>query len=181
MTTAIGKVDLAVVRMFSNALYEAAIQGHGVFIFGNGGSAATAAHFTSDLLHTLATSKAPTTCNIACLCSDGSLITGFANDYGYRNVFAKQIALVARPNDIAVGISASGESSSVLRGLERAKKAGAITLGLTRKARTSMRSACDISFEVASRNIYVIETVHLCFLHMLRVQLEERFVRAFAL
>ncbi len=177
MTTAIGKVDLAVVRMFSDALYEAAIQGRGVFIFGNGGSAATAAHFTSDLLHTLATSRTPTTCNITCLCSEGCLITGFANDYGYRNVFAKQIALVARPSDIAIGISASGESLNVVRGLERAKKVGAITLGLTRKARTSMSCVCDISFEVDSPNIYVIETVHLCFLHMLRIQLEERFVR----
>ncbi len=56
-------------------------------------------------------------------------------------------------------------------------KVGAITLGLTRKARTSMSCVCDISFEVDSPNIYVIETVHLCFLHMLRIQLEERFVR----
>ena len=148
--------------------------GRGIFVFGNGGSAATAAHFTADLLHVLVTSKTATTCNVVCLCSEASLLTGFANDYGYRNVFAKQIAQAVRPQDIALGISASGESPNVVRGLESARKAGAITLGLTRKAQNSMKCICDLCFEVESQNIYVIETVHLCFLHLLRVQLEEQ-------
>lgn len=153
--------------------------GRGIFVFGNGGSAATAAHFTSDLLHILVTAKLSTTCNIVCLCSEASVITGFANDYGYRNVFAKQINQAVRPHDIALAISASGESSNVVRGLERAKRAGATTLGLTRKAKSSMKSVCDLCFEVESQNIYVIESVHLCFLHLLRVQLEEQLAGSF--
>ena len=104
-------------------------QGRTVFAFGNGGSAADAQHFTAELVGRYERERQAWPA--IALTTDTSAITAVANDYGFDKVFARQIEALGRPGDVAIGISTSGSSPNVLRGLEAANERGLITIALT--------------------------------------------------
>ena len=98
-------------------------------IFGNGGSAADAQHFAAELVGRFEKER-PGLPAIA-LTTDTSALTALANDYGYDEVFARQVQALVQPGDVVVGISTSGNSRSVLKGVEAARKLKAWTAGMT--------------------------------------------------
>src|SRR5437899_5103689 len=110
-------------------LEEAYRNGHRIFIMGNGGSAATASHFALDLSKNTIMPGAPRLKAIS-LTDHVPLITAWSNDTAYEHIFAEQLANMIEPGDVAIGISASGNSLNVMNALRLAKQSQASTIGL---------------------------------------------------
>lgn len=113
----------------ADAITAALKKGGTVFVFGNGGSAADAQHFAAELVGRY--EKERKAWPAVALTTDTSALTAIGNDYGFDRVFARQIEALGRAGDIAIGISTSGKSPNVLRGLEAANDRGMITIALT--------------------------------------------------
>src|SRR5258705_14009714 len=112
----------------SEILVHALKQGNKVLIFGNGGSAADAQHIAAEFVGRFAFDR-PALPALA-LSVNGSCVTAIGNDYGFDVVFARQLEALARRNDVAIGISTSGNSSNVLCAMETAKGMGVRTVAL---------------------------------------------------
>lgn len=100
-----------------------------IFIIGNGGSAATASHFATDIGKTWNSKGKPS--RAISLCDNSSVITAISNDYSFDQVFEKQISCLANPNDVLVSISASGNSKNLIRAVNFANNNSIMTLSLT--------------------------------------------------
>jgi D-sedoheptulose 7-phosphate isomerase len=147
-------------------LVRAYEQERSIFLFGNGGSAALASHFACDLNKgTVNGSKKRF--RVMALTDNVPLMTAWANDSKYEDIFAEQLANFARPSDIAFAISASGNSPNVLHALKAAKNIGAMTIGLGGFAGGHMRALCDACIVVPSDNMQIIEDLHVCVAHSL--------------
>jgi D-sedoheptulose 7-phosphate isomerase len=151
----------------SNAAAEALIQcvrrGGKVLCFGNGGSATQASHLVGELLGRYKDTRRPLAA--LALGSDPGPVTCIANDFGYESVFARQLEALAAPGDVAIGLTTSGKSENVLRGLEAAKKRGATTIALCGGAGLA-RSGADHILCVPSNITAHIQEVHLMLLHV---------------
>ncbi len=137
-----------------------------VFVFGNGGSAALASHFACDLGKGTVNGS-PKRFRIMALTDNVPLMTAWANDSRYEDIFAEQIANFAGPEDIAFAISASGNSPNVLNALRVAKQAGATTVGLAGFAGGHMFDLCDACIVVPCDNMQIIEDLHVSVAHSL--------------
>jgi D-sedoheptulose 7-phosphate isomerase len=113
----------------ADRMTESLRAGGTIFWFGNGGSAAQAQHFATELVGRYLVDR-PGLASIA-LNTDGALLTAVANDGSFEDIFARQLESLCRPGDVAVGLSTSGTSANVVRGLEVARERGAFTLGIT--------------------------------------------------
>ena len=137
-----------------------------VFIFGNGGSAALASHFACDLAKgTVNGSKKRF--RVMALTDNVPLMTAWANDSKYEDIFCEQLANFATPGDIAFAISASGNSPNVLKALRVAKQTGCIAAGLTGFSGGRMLALCDECIVVPCDNMQIIEDLQLCVAHSL--------------
>ena len=137
-----------------------------VLFFGNGGSAADAQHLAAELVVKYQVSRAP----LAALALHGnsSAVTAISNDYGYKELFARQVRAFARPGDVAVGISTSGASPNVLKGLQAAREMGCATIGLTGEAGCGlMASFCDLLLAVPSKVTPRIQESHITIGHII--------------
>jgi D-sedoheptulose 7-phosphate isomerase len=105
------------------------LAGNKVLFFGNGGSAADAQHLAAEFVNRFLLERPPLPA--IALTTDTSILTSIGNDYGYGEVFAKQVKALGREGDVAVALSTSGNSPNVLRAVETCKKTGIITVGLT--------------------------------------------------
>lgn len=158
-----------IVDQIAGKLLEAYWSDRSVFVFGNGGSATTASHFACDL------SKGATTWlesgakrfRVIALTDNVALMTAWANDTSYENVFAEQLRNLARGGDVVIAISGSGNSTNVLKALEVANCLGAATIGLTGFMGGKMKSLCRRCLVIPSDNMEVIEDVHLAVCHSL--------------
>jgi D-sedoheptulose 7-phosphate isomerase len=149
-------------------------EGKKVIAFGNGGSAADAEHLAAELVgRFLAERKA---LPAIALSTNSSAVTAIANDYGYEELFSRQIEAFAQKGDVVVGISTSGSSANVLKALKAAKEAGAITLGLTGHGHTPMHELCDFIFVAPTKRTPRIQECHLMWLHAFCETVEELWV-----
>ena len=137
-----------------------------VFIFGNGGSAALASHFACDLGKGTVNGSSKRF-RVMALTDNVPLMTAWANDSHYENIFAEQLANFAAPGDVAFAISASGNSPNVLKALKAAKGFGCVTSGLTGFSGGGMRALCDSCIVVPADNMQIIEDLHVCVAHSL--------------
>jgi D-sedoheptulose 7-phosphate isomerase len=137
-----------------------------VFVFGNGGSAALASHFACDLGKGTINGSAKRF-RVMALTDNVPLMTAWANDSNYEDIFAEQLANFAAPGDIAFAISGSGNSRNVLKALTLAKNTGMTTAGLTGFSGGQMRALCDACIVVPCDNMQIIEDLHLCIAHSL--------------
>ena len=117
------------ISKFIDALLSIKRQNNTIYFIGNGGSASTASHFVNDLSIGLKTLNR--SFRAISLCDNQSIITAIANDYGYENIFSKQLSILLREGDMVVAISASGNSPNLIKAIELAKKMDAITVGIT--------------------------------------------------
>jgi len=155
----VGVIDEVVDRLF-----QAYRQDCAVYLFGNGGSAALASHAACDLgKGTTSPGKKPF--RVVSLTDNVSLITAWANDTSYENIFAAQLRPFIQAGDIAFAISGSGNSPNVLNALGVARDGGASTIGLTGFCGGKMKSLCDVCITVPSENMQHIEDSHLCIMH----------------
>ncbi|MGI0009881.1 MAG: SIS domain-containing protein [Nitrosopumilaceae archaeon] len=137
-----------------------------IYIMGNGGSASTASHFTSDLLKTCII-KNKKRFKAFCLSDNVPVLLAWANDTSYDNIFVSQLENLVEENDIVIGISGSGNSINVIKAIEYANKAKAITIGLTGKGGGKLSKISKINLPVPSDDMLMIETTHLMLCHLL--------------
>jgi len=133
--------------------------GNKILIFGNGGSAADAQHLAAEFINRFVIERPPLPA--IALSADTSVITGIGNDYGFSEIFSKQIRALGQVGDVAWGISASGKSPNVLKGLEVAGKMGLITVGLTGRDGGDIARMVDYSLNVPSSSTPRIQEVHI--------------------
>ena len=155
--------NAAVVAAAAGAITAALKQGRTVFAFGNGGSAADAQHFAAELVGRYERER--TAWPAIALTTDTSAITAVANDFGFDKVFARQIEALGRRGDVAIGITTSGSSPNVVRGLEVANERGLITIALTGRAGKAGTMAAHHVAVDESRTSRVQE-VHATVLHV---------------
>jgi len=156
-----------------SAIEAARRSGRRVFIFGNGGSAATAVHMACDLSKGAMVEGEPRIKAIS-LCDNLSLLSAWANDTDYQNVFAEQLENLLEEGDVAVGISASGNSANVLNAIELARSRGALTIGFCGFDGGKLARLVDIPVVVPGQRIEQVEDVHLMLEHMLTVLVRTR-------
>jgi len=139
--------------------------GNKILFAGNGGSAADAQHLAGELVSRLNFDR-PGLAAFA-LTTDSSVLTAIGNDYGYDCLFARQINAVGVAGDIFFGISTSGRSRNILRGLEEARRKGIITVGLTGNPGGDMPALCDYCLRVPSTETPKIQEGHIVLGHIL--------------
>jgi D-sedoheptulose 7-phosphate isomerase len=154
-------------------LHEARNSNQQVFILGNGGSASTASHFVCDLGKN---TRVPGTPNfrVMGLTDNIALFSALANDEGYENVFAQQLANHLQPGDVVIGISTSGNSKNVVNAIQLANSGGAKTIGFTGFDSGEIGSMVDVNLHVPSQSIEHVEDVHLVLEHLITKALREK-------
>jgi D-sedoheptulose 7-phosphate isomerase len=156
---------LMTVAKVSEILVKAFRQGNKVLLFGNGGSAADAQHIAAELVGRFAFDR-PALPALA-LSVNSSCVTAIGNDYGYDRVFSRQLEALARPGDVAIGISTSGNSSNVLCAMSAARKIGLHTIALTGHTGGNLRNAVDHCICVPSNETPRIQECHILIGHII--------------
>lgn len=157
-----------------DVLHNARMQGSQVFIMGNGGSASTASHFVCDLAKNTRHDDLPHF-RVIGLTDNMAIFSAYANDEGYASVFSQQLANLIRPNDIVIGISASGNSQNVLNAIEEARKHnGVTTIGFTGFDGGRLGQMVHINIHVKSNIIEHVEDIHLMLEHMIVKTMKEQ-------
>ena len=152
---------------------EAFAEQRTVYVFGNGGSAASASHLMCDINKGVSEAGASNRPKVMALTDNTSLITAWANDFGYERVFSEQLKTFIKPRDVAFAISTSGDSPNVLLALETARECGAITLGLGGCQGGQMKSLCDVCAIIPSSNVQLVEDLHHAMIHSIFVAVRE--------
>jgi len=160
-------------------LLECAYSGHKVFICGNGGSASTATHFACDLAKNTVVAGAPSFKVIA-LNDNMALMTAWANDTEYDNVFAAQLEPLIASGDVVIGISCSGNSGNVLNALSVARNYGAYTIGFTGHQGGQLREIVDLCIQAPSPHIEQQEDIHLILEHCICSAIRGELIRQYA-
>jgi len=147
-------------------LINARENGNKIYLMGNGGSASTATHFTSDLLKTSLT-KNTKRFRAFSLSDNIPVILAWANDSSYDNVFVGQLENFLEQNDVVIGISGSGNSPNVIKAIEYANTINAKTISLTGKSGGKMAKIAKVNLTVPNNDMLTIESIHLLICHLL--------------
>ena len=160
-----------VARDCSTAIFEAAdlitmcLRADGkLLFFGNGGSAADAQHLAAEFVGRFVRERAGLPA--IALTTDSSILTAVGNDYGFDQIFARQIQALGRPGDVAIGISTSGNSLNVLEGVKEARKRKLKTIGLTGKDGGLLAQQTDVAIMVPSTSTAKIQECHIAIGHL---------------
>ncbi len=164
------RLPLDQIERIKDILLKAHSDGRHIFIMGNGGSAATSSHFACDLAMDSCTRER---FKVIALTGNVSLLTAWANDTGYANVFAEQLRNFLKKDDVVVAISASGNSENILRAVAYANSKGAITIGLTGFEGGKLKDRVQVCLVVPSNSMERVEDVHLILGHLLSCYLRE--------
>jgi len=149
----------------------ACIQGGGkILFFGNGGSASDCQHLATELTIRYKTDRAPIAA--IALTTDTSALTAGGNDLGFDEIFARQVEALAQPGDMAIGISTSGQSENVIRGLAKARELGCVAAGFGGKDGGRMGAVADPFLVVPSETTARIQEMHITLGQMLCGALE---------
>jgi D-sedoheptulose 7-phosphate isomerase len=155
---------LSELAAFARISIEALNRGRRVYLFGNGGSAADAQHIAAELQGRLRRAR-PSLPALA-LTTNSSVLTAVGNDYSFADIFARQVEGLAQRGDIVVGITTSGASPNVLRGLRAARRCGARTVALTGSRTEKIQHLADLLLAVPSRDTQRIQEVHITLAHI---------------
>jgi D-sedoheptulose 7-phosphate isomerase len=156
---------LAAVEHAARLCADALGRGNKVMFAGNGGSAADAQHLAAELVGKLNYER-PGLPALA-LTTDSSILTAVSNDYGYDELFRRQIEALGAPGDVLVAISTSGRSKNILRALTAARDKGITTLGMTGADGGEMPELCDLCLRAPSRETQKIQEAHIVLGHIL--------------
>lgn len=149
----------------SEILVQALKQGNKVLIFGNGGSAADAQHIAAEFVGRFAFDRPPLPA--LALSVNSSCVTAIGNDYGYDLIFSRQLEALARPGDVAIGISTSGNSPNVIEAMSTARKMGLHTVALTGAAGGDLRRNVDHCICVPCNETPRIQECHILVGHII--------------
>lgn len=153
-------------------LHQCLASGHKLLICGNGGSAADAAHFATEFVVRF-TADRPAYPAI-CLSNDGGTLTAAGNDYGFDEIFARQVAAFGQRGDLLICLTTSGGSRNVQRALEEAKRREVVTIALLGRDGGATRGMAEIELLVPGDSTARIQEAHMLLLHVLCEAVEER-------
>ncbi|MCL2761090.1 MAG: D-sedoheptulose 7-phosphate isomerase [Desulfuromonadales bacterium] len=169
-----GKVEadlVKVIKAVADSIIQGLSNGKKLLIMGNGGSAADAQHFAAEITGRFKMER-PGLPAIA-LTTDTSAITAIGNDYGFDEIFSRQVQALACKGDIVFGISTSGNSENVIKGLNAAQAAGAVTIALLGKDGGKIKDIAELSIVIPSSDTPRIQEAHIMIIHILCDLLEK--------
>ena len=155
-----------------DTIYGSLAAGGQLLLAGNGGSAADAQHIAAELTGRFLRERQPI--RAIALHGNSSALTAIGNDYGYEHVFARELSAHARPGDVLLALSTSGNSLNVLKAIEMARKLGVAVIGLTGDSGGNMRELCDLCIRIPSKSTARIQEMHITIGHAICEILEER-------
>jgi D-sedoheptulose 7-phosphate isomerase len=158
-----------------NLIINALTKNKKIIIFGNGGSAADAQHIAAEFLgrYKIKRKSIPA----IALTSNSSTTTAIANDYDFSDVFSRQCESLVSKDDIVIGISTSGNSENVIKGLKASKKNGGLTIGLLGNNGGKIKNTVDISLVVNATSVPRIQEAHRVIYHIICEIVEEELAR----
>jgi len=171
------RLPYALIDRVTEHLWKAYLEGRTVYVFGNGGSAALASHCACDLGKGTVV-NGNRRLRVLALTDNVPLMTAWANDARYDDIFAEQLTPFIEKSDIALAISGSGNSPNVLNGLQVARDAGAYTIGFSGFQGGRMKALCDLCVIVPSENMQIIEDLHVSVNHAVFAALRSRMCAA---
>jgi len=160
------------IEEISKVIYDAVKSRKKILICGNGGSAADAQHFAAELVGRY--KKERTAIPAIALTTDTSILTAIANDYGYEEVFARQIEALGEKDDVLVIISTSGNSKNLIKAAEKAKEKGLKSIGLLGKGGGTVKKMCNLEITVPSENTPRIQEMHGMIIHIICESIENK-------
>ena len=163
---ALDSIPVEKVESLIKKLAAAAKSGRRIFVFGNGGSASNSSHFSTDLGKG-ASDKLKKRFNVLSLTDNTSWITALGNDYSYEDIFVGQLQNYAEKDDIAIGVSVSGNSPNAVKALEWAKKNKLITVAMVGVKNSRMAETADEVIVIDSLHYGRVEDAEMTILHML--------------
>ena len=161
----LGETLIPAVEAAARAMLERLDRGGTLFVFGNGGSAADAQHFAAELVGRARRERRPLPA--LALTTDSSALTAIGNDYEFGEVFARPLRALCGADDIVVGISTSGTSENVVRGLATGHALGALTVSLTGGVGGAAAASADHALVVPSTVTARIQEMHVLLIHLL--------------
>jgi D-sedoheptulose 7-phosphate isomerase len=164
------KLPYEAIDEVTDALWGAYQQDRTVFVFGNGGSAALASHSACDFGKGTVT-NGHRRFRVISLTDNVPLMTAWANDQRYEDVFSEQLRPLVRKDDVVLAISGSGNSPNILNGLKVARESGARTIGLAGFEGGKMKPLCDLCVIVPSDSMQLIEDFHVAVTHSIFIAL----------
>ncbi len=162
----LSKLDEQEISTVMNVLEETRLTGNRVFICGNGGSAATASHFTCDFNKGISYSQT-VKYNFECLNDNIPMLMAIANDISYDDIFSEPLKNKMHKEDVLLAISGSGNSKNVVKAVEYAKSIGATTIGLVGYSGGKVKELCDYCIHVNIDNMQIVEDVHMVMDHVM--------------
>lgn len=159
-------LDVNEINAALNLLLETFENGNTVFVFGNGGSSATASHFQNDFNKGVS-EHTEKKFNFLCLNDNVATVMAVANDIGFDEVFRFQLIGHMRPGDVVLAISGSGNSRNVINAVEYAKEQGAKVIGLTGFGGGKLKELSDVSLHVPVNSMQITEDIHMVFDHLM--------------
>lgn len=165
--------QMDVIQLMAERCKEALKSGNKVLFCGNGGSAADAQHLAAELIGHF--QKERRSLASVALTTDTSILTAVANDYGYDEVFARQVEGLGRSGDVLIGISTSGNSANVVKAALKARDTGMHTIAFTGEGGGKLKDICDITFAVPSKVTARIQEMHIMVGHIICELVEEEY------
>ena len=162
----LSELDIDALNQAMQLIEEAYRNRKKVYVFGNGGSSATASHYQNDFNKGLSESL-ETKFEFVCLNNDTATLMAIANDIGFEEVFRYQLQGRIREGDLVIALSGSGNSSNILNAVEYAKEQGNKVIGLTGIKGGKLRQIADVSLHVPVNSMQVTEDVHMIFDHLM--------------
>jgi D-sedoheptulose 7-phosphate isomerase len=154
-----------------DAVISALARGGTVFFFGNGGSAADSQHLAAELVGRFVRERRPLAA--LALTTDTSVLTSIGNDYGFEQIFLRQILGLGRPGDVAIGLSTSGNSPNVLKAIEAARDRGLVTVGMTGRSGGRLAGIAHHCLRVPSDDTARIQESHIAIGHLICMGVDE--------
>jgi D-sedoheptulose 7-phosphate isomerase len=166
---------LAAARKIAEVVIGALRAGNKLLIIGNGGSAADAQHIAAEIVGRYKQDRPPYAA--IALTTDTSALTAIANDYGFEQVFARQVEGLGRQGDVLLALSTSGRSPNVLAALRTARERGLVTIGFTGSKGETLGALCDHLLVAPSDDTPVIQQIHLAVAHGICDEVEQALMR----
>jgi D-sedoheptulose 7-phosphate isomerase len=166
---------LANARKIAAVMIAALRAGNKILLIGNGGSAADAQHIAAEIIGRYKQDR-PGWAAIA-LTTDTSALTAIANDYGFEQVFARQVEGLGKPGDVLLAFSTSGRSPNILAALGKAREYGLVTIGFTGTKGEALGAHCDHLFVSPSDDTPVVQQIHLTIAHGICDEIEQTLMR----
>ncbi len=159
------KQDIEKIKKIADVLRNSLNNSGKIVICGNGGSAADAQHFAAELVGRY--KKERKALPAIALNTDTSILTALGNDYGFEEIFLRQIDAHCKKGDVVVILSTSGNSKNIINAAKKAREVGAIVIGLLGRDGGVVKSLCDFEITVHSNNISRIQEMHILIIHIL--------------